>query len=109
MLTREFVEDGFQLPPAKSQITWEDPDTVLLGTDFGGDSLTTSGYPRVIKRWRRGKPLADAETIFEGAGTDVRVNASADRTAAKRGCVLVEHRGRPGDAGIVDQNADIGC
>ncbi|AIH84345.1 peptidase [Mycobacterium tuberculosis] len=80
MLTREFVEDGFQLPPAKSQITWEDPDTVLLGTDFGGDSLTTSGYPRVIKRWRRGKPLADAETIFEGAGTDVRVNASADRT-----------------------------
>lgn len=50
MLTREFVEDGFQLPPAKSQITWEDPDTVLLGTDFGGDSLTTSGYPRVIKR-----------------------------------------------------------
>ncbi len=27
-----------------------------------------------------GKPLADAETIFEGAGTDVRVNASADRT-----------------------------
>lgn len=83
MLTREFVEDGFQLPPAKSQITWEDPDTVLLGTDFGGDSLTTSGYPRVIKRWRRGKPLADAETIFEGAGTDVRVNASTRQRIAR--------------------------
>ncbi len=68
------------VPVLREHITWEDPDTVLLGTDFGGDSLTTSGYPRVIKRWRRGKPLADAETIFEGAGTDVRVNASADRT-----------------------------
>lgn len=36
-------------------------------------------------------------------------NRFALQLAAKRGCVLVEHRGRPGDAGIVDQNADIGC
>ncbi|OSC42643.1 peptidase [Mycobacterium decipiens] len=80
MLTREFVADGFELPEAKSQITWVDPDTVLVGTDFGADSLTTSGYPRVIKRWCRGKPLDDAETVFEGVRTDVRVSASADRT-----------------------------
>jgi prolyl oligopeptidase len=80
MLTREFVVDGFELGEAKSQITWEDPDTVLVGTDFGADSLTESGYPRVVKRWRRGTPLADAETVFEGARTDVRVTASVDRT-----------------------------
>jgi len=80
MLARRFVTDGFELPEAKSQVTWADPDTVLLGTDFGADSLTESGYPRVIKRWRRGTPLADAETVFEGTRSDVRVFASVDRT-----------------------------
>lgn len=80
MLTRKFVVDGFALPEAKSHISWEDPDTVLVGTDFGADSLTESGYPRIVKRWRRGTPLANAETVFEGTKTDVSVAASADRT-----------------------------
>jgi prolyl oligopeptidase len=80
MLTRQFVVDGFELPEAKSQVAWADPDTVLVGTDFGDDSLTESGYPRVVKRWRRGTPLTDAETVFEGARSDVRVSASVDRT-----------------------------
>jgi prolyl oligopeptidase len=80
MLTREFIADGFALPEAKSQIGWADPDTVLVGTDFGADSLTESGYPRIVKRWRRGTPLTDAETIFEGTRTDVSASANADRT-----------------------------
>lgn len=80
MLTREFVADGFELPEAKSQIGWDDPDTVLVGTDFGPDSLTESGYPRILKRWRRGTPLTDAETIFEGERTDVSAGGSTDRT-----------------------------
>ena len=80
MATREFVADGFELAEAKSQVAWADPDTVLVGTDFGADSLTESGYPRAIKRWRRGTPLADAETVFEGTQSDVRVSASVDRT-----------------------------
>ncbi|BCZ21062.1 prolyl oligopeptidase family serine peptidase [Mycobacterium senriense] len=79
MLTRQFVDDGFQLPEAKSQVSWADPDTVLVGTDFGPGSLTDSGYPRVVKRWRRGTPLAEAETVFEGARSDVNVVASASR------------------------------
>ena len=54
MGTSEFVADGFELPEAKSQNSWVDPDTLLVGTDFGADSLTESGYPRMVKRWRRG-------------------------------------------------------
>ncbi|GFG72030.1 prolyl oligopeptidase family serine peptidase [Mycolicibacter senuensis] len=83
MATREFVPPaagGFQLPEAKSRIGWEDEDTVLVGTDFGPDSLTDSGYPRIVKRWRRGQPLADAETLFAGEATDVVVGAGRDRT-----------------------------
>ncbi|GLB86381.1 peptidase [Mycobacterium kiyosense] len=80
MVTREFVADGFALPEAKSQIGWDDPDTVLVGTDFGPGSMTESGYPRIVKRWRRGTPLSEADTVFEGEPTDVSVGGSTDRT-----------------------------
>jgi prolyl oligopeptidase len=80
MQRREFVADGFQLPEAKTQISWADENTVLLGTDFGDGSLTESGYPRLVKRWRRGQPLDAAETLFSAASTDVIVAASVDRT-----------------------------
>ena len=80
MVTRQFVADGFALAEAKTQIGWDDPDTVLVGTDFGPDSMTESGYPRILKRWRRGTALAEAETIFEGERTDVSAGGSKDRT-----------------------------
>ncbi|MDP7290628.1 MAG: S9 family peptidase, partial [Verrucomicrobiota bacterium] len=56
-VTKRFVEDGFLLPEAKSGIAWLDRDTLLVGTDWGSGSLTASGYPRIVKRWRRGTPL----------------------------------------------------
>ncbi len=80
MATRSFVDSGFSLPEAKSRICWEDHNTLLVGTDFGPDSLTDSGYPRIVKRWRRGQPLTDAEVLFTGSRTDVTVAAGADRT-----------------------------
>lgn len=80
MVTRQFVSGGFELPEAKTQITWADENTVLVGTDFGEGSLTESGYPRLVKRWRRGQPLAEAETVFSGAVDDVIVAAAVDRT-----------------------------
>ncbi|BBY06934.1 prolyl oligopeptidase family serine peptidase [Mycobacterium noviomagense] len=80
MVSMSFVSDGFVLPEAKTYMTWADPDTVLLGTDFGEGSLTESGYPRMVKRWRRGQPLAEAQTLFEGSRSDVLVAASVDRT-----------------------------
>ncbi|PRC52317.1 S9 family peptidase, partial [Mycobacterium sp. ITM-2017-0098] len=43
-------------------------------------SLTESGYPRLVKRWRRGQPLSDAETVFSGSEEDVVVAGSRDRT-----------------------------
>jgi prolyl oligopeptidase len=80
MRTRQFVADGFELPEAKTDITWQDCDTVIVGTDFGPGSLTESGYPRLTKRWRRGQPLAEAETLFAGDPSDVSVGAGFDPT-----------------------------
>lgn len=79
-VSKQFVPGGFELPEAKTDITWADENTVYVGTDFGPGSLTDSGYPRVIKRWRRGTPLAQAETVFEGRKEDVSVSVAVDRT-----------------------------
>ncbi len=80
MRTRSFVKGGFDIPEAKSRVAWEDHDTLLVGTDFGPGSLTESGYPRIVKRWHRGQPLAEAEAVFTGAPADVLVSAGVDRT-----------------------------
>ncbi|MDV8056831.1 prolyl oligopeptidase family serine peptidase [Rhodococcus sp. IEGM 1343] len=73
-------DGGFALPEAKTDIGWIDADTVFVGTDFGPGSLTESGYPRITKRWHRGTPLADAETVYEGAAQDISISAWHDRT-----------------------------
>ncbi len=73
-VAKAFVEGGFALPEAKSQASWKDEDTLWVGTDFGPGSLTDSGYPRLVKMWRRGTPLASAVTVFEGEQTDVSVS-----------------------------------
>jgi prolyl oligopeptidase len=72
----EFISGGFSLPEAKSRVAWRHRDALYVGTDFGAGSLTSSGYPRVVKEWRRGTPLSAAKTIFEGKTADVSVTAS---------------------------------
>ena len=65
MVKKKFVEDGFNLPLAKSSLAWVDENTLLVATDWGEGSLTTSGYARIVKRWRRGTSLKSAETVLE--------------------------------------------
>ena len=72
-LAKSFLEDGFALPQAKSGVAWLDRDTLLVGTDWGEGTLTESGYPRIVKRWKRGTPLARAETVFEGRREDIGI------------------------------------
>jgi prolyl oligopeptidase len=74
LATRSFLKEGFSLPEAKTSVSYVDDDTVLFGTDFGKGSLTISGYPRIVKLWRRGEPVAGAKTMFEGKTDDVAVS-----------------------------------
>ena len=78
LLKKEFVTNGFAVPEAKSVVMWRDENTVYVGTDFGPDSLTTAGYPRTIKEWRRGTPLSAARTVYEGQANDVLVAGYVD-------------------------------
>jgi prolyl oligopeptidase len=79
-VSKSFVKDGFALPEAKSDVEWIDENTVYVGTDFGPGSLTDSGYPRVVKRWKRGTPLADAVTVYEAEKKDVAAGVSVYHT-----------------------------
>ena len=78
--SKTFVDGGYELPEAKTSVDWIDLDTVFVGTDFGPGSMTTSGYPRVAKRWERGAQLADAPTVYEGKPEDVTAIAMHDPT-----------------------------
>ncbi|HET9256447.1 MAG TPA: prolyl oligopeptidase family serine peptidase [Pseudonocardiaceae bacterium] len=77
---REFITGGFQLPEAKSSVDWIDADHLYVATDFGPGTLTTSGYPRTVRLWRRGTPLAEAELVYEGKPDDISVYAYHDDT-----------------------------
>jgi len=68
---KRFVEDGFVLPESKCQVSWRTRDELFVGTDFGPGSLTTSGYPRTTRSWRRGTDIASATTIAECEATHV--------------------------------------
>ena len=76
--TRQFVPGGFSLPEAKSRVAWRDENTLWVGTDFGAGSLTTSGYPRIVKLWKRGTPLSAAKTVFEGRPEDVSSSGTSE-------------------------------
>lgn len=68
---KAFVTNGFELAEAKSRVSWLDRNTLYVGTDFGSGSMTTSGYARVAKLWRRGTPLTQATWIFQGELEDM--------------------------------------
>nr|WP_245593973.1 prolyl oligopeptidase family serine peptidase [Arenimonas metalli] len=77
---KAFVEGGFSRPEAKGQMGWIDLDTVYVGTDFGPGSMTSSGYPRIAKEWKRGTPMAEANVVFEGQDEDISIGAYRDDT-----------------------------
>jgi prolyl oligopeptidase len=77
---KAFVDGGFYVPEAKTDIAWIDADHIYVGTDFGPGSMTKSSYPRITKEWTRGTPLASAKTVYEVRDDDLAVSAQRDLT-----------------------------
>ena len=80
----KFVEGGFSLPDAKTSTSWVDADHLLVATDFGPGTLTSSGYARIVRLWARGTPLATARTIFTGQPQDVSATPFSRIDGGKR-------------------------
>ncbi|WP_045738844.1 prolyl oligopeptidase family serine peptidase [Xanthomonas sp. MUS 060] len=78
--TKQWVKDGFYRPEAKGAMSWIDIDTVYVYTDFGPGSMSSSGYPRIVKQWKRGTPMRSATLVYEGKPQDMSVNAKHDDT-----------------------------
>ena len=81
--SRKFVKDGFYLPESKGGANFIDRDTVFVNTNFGEGSMTASGYPRITKLWKRGTPLSEAKTLYEGTPEDIGVFSTLIHTSEK--------------------------
>lgn len=81
---KAFVPGGFVVPEAKSRVAWKDENTVFVATDFGPGTLSKSGYPRLVKEWKRGTPLASATQVYEVAETDISGSCSRDFDHGRR-------------------------
>lgn len=80
LATKSWVEGGFFRPEAKGGLAWIDQDNVFVYTDFGDGSMTTSGYPRVVKQWQRGTAMDSARVVYEGQADDMYISAGHDHT-----------------------------
>ena len=73
---KRFVDGGFSVAEAKTNVDWLDADTLVIGTDFGEGSLTTSGYARTLRIWHRGSDINDAKQIMEVDSQDMSVEVN---------------------------------
>ncbi len=78
--TKAWVEDGFFRKEAKGALGWIDRDRVYVFTDFGAGTMTESGYPRIVKEWKRGTPIEAATVVYEGTGDDMYIGAMRDHS-----------------------------
>jgi prolyl oligopeptidase len=82
--TKSFVAGGFSAPASKSGFSWLDKDTVIVSAAFEEDDKTQSGYPRVVKLWKRGTRLEDATPIFEAEKQDLAAGAGVEHDSGKQ-------------------------
>lgn len=68
--TRQFVPGGFVVPRGKVDLTFSDENTVLIAREWQPGETTASGYPYVVRQWRRGQPLDAATELARGERTD---------------------------------------
>jgi prolyl oligopeptidase len=73
LTTGQFVTGGFVLPHSKQSSDWLNRDTLLVARDWGPGTMTSSGYPFVVKALKRGQDLSQAKEAFRGTSSDVSV------------------------------------
>ncbi len=76
---KAFVAGGFELKEAKGGAEWIDRDTLFVQTNFGPGSQTASGYPRIVKEWKRGTAIEAAKTVYEGKEADISISGHVSK------------------------------
>jgi prolyl oligopeptidase len=88
---KQFVKNGFFIDEAKGGADYVDENTLIVSTDFGEGTMTTSGYPRQVKLWKRGTLLKDAQLIFEGQTEEVGSWGAVVRDGAKSYSIIYRY------------------
>ena len=87
--TGRFVVDGFVTTPSRGGVAWLDRDTLLIAHANDPSGLLPSGFPKSVYRWRRGTPLASADTVMTAASTDSLLDVrSLGASLPGRGLIL---------------------
>lgn len=81
--TKQFVINGFSIEESKGSASYVDENTLIVTSDFGEGTMTTSGYPRQAKLWKRGTSLNDAQLIYEGETSDVGTRGGVLRDSSE--------------------------
>jgi prolyl oligopeptidase len=80
MTKKAFVDDGFVMPEAKSEVGWIDENSLFVSTDWGDGTMTESGYPAQVRIWKRGKPLEKAKLVYATELSDLGGGAYQDHS-----------------------------
>jgi prolyl oligopeptidase len=91
--TGAFVDGGFRLPEAKTNVAWIDKDTLAIATEWTPGDLTQSSYPYILKILKRGQPLSAAREVYRGEKTDVSVSPVVLREPDGTVAALMAQRG----------------
>ena len=90
--TGKFVAGGFVLPKSKQTVSWLDENTLMLARDWGPGTMTTSGYPFVVKMLKRGQKVEEAKEIYRGKETDTSAGADLLHDAQGHRAVILSRR-----------------
>ncbi len=89
---KQFIENGFSLAESKGNAEYVNHDQLIVATNFGEGSMTSSGYPSKVKMWKRGTSLEKMPFIFEGDEKDVGTWAASWRVEESIVPVIVRRK-----------------
>ncbi len=90
---KKFVGGGFSIPESKGSAAWIDRDQILVATNYGTGTMTSSGYPAVAKLWKRGEDPANAVTVHKTDTTNMGVFVSGGEVNGKQYVFLNDNVG----------------
>lgn len=92
-VTREFTEGGFSISESKGSAAWIDQDHILVATNYGPGTMTSSGYPSIAKIWKRGDDPAAAVMVHQTDTANMGVFVSSSYRNGKQNIFLNDRIG----------------
>ncbi len=90
---KRFVNGGFSVAESKGSVAWVDMDQILVATNYGSGTMTSSGYPAVAKLWKRGEDPVNAATLHRTDTTNMGIFVSGGDYNEKQYVFLNERIG----------------